>query len=494
MTKTTRIPPHASILIESMRDIGYSLDTALADIIDNSVTAGAKSIDLFVETSGPENKLAIVDDGDGMTGDELLDAMRPGSQNPLDSREAGDLGRFGLGLKTASFSQCRRLTVLTRKNGQTSCARWDLDIVAKQNDWLVELPEDAASIPWHENLGDKGTLVLWERLDRLSDEEDTIKASSDMVRRIDDAVEHLQLVFHRFLAGEPGSDRLSISVNNHALEPFDPFHSRHPATIAGPLETIRVRGHDVTVRTFTLPHHKKVTSAEWDRYAGRAGYLKNQGFYVYRAKRLIIHGTWFGLAKQAELSKLARVQIDMPNQLDADWKIDVKKASAQPPYQVRERLRRIIETIGATSKRVYTGRGKRLVDDSRLPVWNRVQEKNEISYRINKDHPVVERFSKQLSESMRSEFEKIIELASAAVPIDSLFADSSGNPDKLISNKMLPKTYEYIVETTFRQLLDAGISRDDIINMLESTEPFRSNWAMTEQILGDVEGGTSVHE
>jgi hypothetical protein len=129
----------------------------------------------------------------------------------------------------------------------------------------------------------------------------------------------------------------------------------------------------VKVQAYTLPHHKKDPEG-WERHAGKAGYLKNQGFYVYRGKRLIIHGTWFGLARQTELTKLARVRIDMPNEMDAEWKIDVKKASAQPPYHIRERLKRIIETLGASSRRVYTARGRRLTADSQLPVWQRIQD------------------------------------------------------------------------------------------------------------------------
>jgi DNA mismatch repair ATPase MutL len=113
-----------------MRDIGYSLDTALADIVDNSITAGAKVIRLLADTTSADPSLGIVDDGEGMDEEDLLKAMRLGSRSPLDTRDSTDLGRFGLGLKTASFSQCRRLTIVTRKGGVTSCARWDLDYVA----------------------------------------------------------------------------------------------------------------------------------------------------------------------------------------------------------------------------------------------------------------------------------------------------------------------------------------------------------------------------
>ena len=244
------------------------------------------------------------------------------------------------------------------------------------------------------------------------DHQDPGKAEAYFVQRLDDARKHLELVFHRFLSGERGLKKVRILLNQRPLEPLDPFHSSHQATITEPPtpEVIKVGHKEVLVQTFTLPHHKKVTPTEWDRYELPGGYLKNQGFYVYREKRLIIHGTWFNLARQTELTKLARVRIDMPNGLDEAWKIDVRKASAQPPYQVRERLRRIIDKIGATSKRVYTHRGRILVDDNRLPVWNRMQDKNQIVYRLNPEHPVLADFVSRLPSDLVRDFAQVVEL------------------------------------------------------------------------------------
>ena len=344
------IPPKPSPLIESIRAIGYSLGTALADLVDNCIAAQAEAIQIFASTETTESRVGILDDGVGLTEEELLEAMRLGSRSPLEEREKSDLGRFGLGLKTASFSQCRVLTVVSRTDGKTTCARWNLDHIAESGRWQVQIPDDPTSIPWTERIGSSGTLVVWEQLDFGTDSTDSARNAADFVRQLDEARSHLELVFHRFLSGEPGRRRVSIEMNNLPLRPFDPFHSRHPATIAGPEELIRFEDEDIMVQAFTLPHHGKVTPAEWEHYAGPEGYLKNQGFYVYRERRLIIHGTWFGLTRQAELTKLARIRIDMPNSLDGAWKIDVKKASAQLPPPVRDRLRRIIEPLGAPSR------------------------------------------------------------------------------------------------------------------------------------------------
>ena len=477
------IPPNPSPLIESMRAIGYSLSTALADLIDNCIAAGAKKIQIFTvpEPSGP--KIGILDDGKGMNEQELLEAMRLGSRSPLEERAKSDLGRFGLGLKTASFSQCRMLTVVTRTDETTAIARWSLDQIAESGRWQVQILDDLTSMPWTKCIGSSGTLVIWEQLGLGTDSGDSAQNVADFVRQLDEARSHLELVFHRFLSGEPGRRRVTIEMNNRPLVPYDPFHSRHPATIAGPEERIRVANEDILVQAFTLPHHKKVSPAEWERYAGPDGYLRNQGFYVYRERRLIIHGTWFGLARQAELTKLARVRIDMPNSLDGAWKIDVKKASAQLPPPVRERLRRIIEPLGAASKRVYRSRGRRLIEENRIPVWSRIQNKNQISYRINDEHPMILDLLSRLPPEARGDLLRVIEVAGASLPMDALFADLGGDSSEVVGDGTSEQALRYAAVTTFAHLSRTVKSMEDVLTMMKVAEPFRSNWERTEQIL-----------
>ncbi len=487
--RVVEIPPKPSPLIESIRAIGYSLSTALADLVDNCIAARAETIRIFASLETAEASVGIVDDGVGLTEAELLEAMRLGSRSPLEERAKSDLGRFGLGLKTASFSQCRVLTVVTRTNGTTASARWNLDHIAETGRWQVQLLDDMTSIPWTEHLGSSGTLVVWEQLGLGKDSGDSGGNAADFVRQMDEARSHLELVFHRFLSGEIARRRVNIEMNNRPLEPFDPFHSRHPATIAGPEELIRVANEDVLVQAFTLPHHGKVTPSEWERYAGPEGYLRNQGFYVYRERRLIIHGTWFGLARQAELTKLARVRIDMPNSLDGAWKIDVKKASAQLPPPVRDRLRRIIEPLGAASKRVYRKRGRKLVEENRIPVWSRIQNKNQISYRINDEHPMFLDLLSKLSPEARGDFLRVIEVAGASLPMDALFADLGGDTTSVVGDATSEPALRYAAVTTFAHLSRTVKSMEDVLTMMRVAEPFRSNWERTEQILSEERNG-----
>ena len=186
------------------------------------------------------------------------------------------------------------------------------------------MPDHFDLIPGIEKLGQKGTLVLWQKLDRLTGgySHNAAKRAEVINQRIAETERHLRLVFHRFMED---AKPLRILLNGRLLRPLDPFARKHPATISDPEEKLTLIRGDVEIQSFTLPHHKQMSKTDWEDIGGPEGHLKSQGFYLYRGKRLILHGTWFGLCRQSELTKLSRVRIDIPNSMDADWKIDVKK-------------------------------------------------------------------------------------------------------------------------------------------------------------------------
>lgn len=160
--------PRASALIESLRAFGYTLPAAVADLVDNSISARAHTVSITAHWAGPDSWIAVVDDGQGMTEAELIEAMRAGSQSPREARRRDDLGRFGLGLKTASFSQARELTVRTRRDNATAERRWDLDVVAESGEWrlLREIDEQSRRLLPVDAM-EMGTGVLWRRMDRV---------------------------------------------------------------------------------------------------------------------------------------------------------------------------------------------------------------------------------------------------------------------------------------------------------------------------------------
>ncbi len=482
-TREVDATPYAASLIEGHRDFGYSLETALADIIDNAITADAQSVQLIADTVADEPWIALADDGSGMTEDELIEAMRLGSKNPTDEREADDLGRFGLGLKSASFSQCRSLTVLTRQKGRTFCARWDLDRVAKRNDWSLELIDNPELVTGHDLLPETGTVVVWEKLDRLSGgyTHDRAKRAEHMNSEFSRAEHHLRLVFHRFLEG--AKPRLKLSLNGRPLKPTDPMATSHAATQKDPEEVLRLRQGDVLIRCHTLPHHKRMSREEWEEMGGPEGHLKSQGLYVYREKRLIIAGGWLGLARQTELTKLCRIAVDIPNTMDAEWKIDVKKASAQLPPVVRERLKKVVERFVGTSKRTYRSRGQKLVDETRFPIWNRMQTYGRIVFRPNLDHPVFRTYAEQLPEDLREGFERCLRIVGAGLPIETLHAELVGNAEAVAADETSASDLEELVYSIAVTLLENGISADALVDNMRNYAFLRSKWEDVELIL-----------
>jgi hypothetical protein len=411
--------------------------------------------------------LAIVDDGTGMDRDTLIEAMRPGSRNPLDNRDENDLGRFGLGLKTASFSQCRKLTVVSSQNYTKAAALWDLDYVAEQNDWSLQLPEgeDINSLYMIDKLEKNGTLVIWENADRIIDSTVAEKPDHIVYEKMKDLQKHLELVFHRYLAGK---DKINIYINDVQLKPFDPFFSTHPATDELQKEVITVNGEKVYIQPYLLPHYTKVSAQDYEYYAGTGGYLKNQGFYVYRNKRLLISGTWFRLIPQSEMYKLARIRIDLPNSLDHLWKIDVKKSHASPPAVIKKRLKKIIDRIAGASTRVYKSRGTRLTG-SDVAFWERYSARGEIKYIVNKEHPIIEAFADKLDKEQRHEFSEILDLVAGFFPKDALYADLGSNPKEVVLENTVADTE---LEEKALLLYRNRFFTTENLDFLNKTEPF----------------------
>ena len=201
--------------------------------------------------------------------------MRLASKNPNDIRESTDLGRFGLGLKTASFSQCKKLTVISKKDNITSIVRWDLDFIVEQNEWKLQILNTVEGNSLFDKLNnyENGTIVIWETIDRYDKDFNAI---------LNKTRKHLALVFHRYLEGGVKVNKVKISINENPIQPFNPFNLKNPATQELSPELIRVKGKDMSVQPIILPHHSKVNQNEYEQFATEEGYTKSQGFYLYR--------------------------------------------------------------------------------------------------------------------------------------------------------------------------------------------------------------------
>ena len=479
-----KLPPFAPVLLESMRAIGYDASSAIADLIDNSITAQAGSVHILFEP-GPPRAVALLDDGTGMDEASLLGAMRHGSRSPNEERDPDDLGRFGLGLKTASMSQCRRMTVVTRRDGETRGMVWDLDDVAEAQDWIAgELdPEDLADVPFIADLLGQasGTLVVWENLDRLcaGDPGD----GSILSGRIGHVIDHLSLVFHRYLAGR--TPRLTISVNHVPIVAFDPF-LEDEGTVAGPEEGIVVEGHRVAVRAFTLPHISRLTRAQIDKAGGEQGLRRRQGFYVYRNRRLIVWGTWFRLFRQEELTKLTRVRVDVPNALDHLWRLDIKKSAASPPAVIKDRLRGLLPTMAKPSRAAHQYRGRAAGTGPLQPIWQRIEDRDGVRYEVDPDHPVIAAFRGSVGNGVLSELDNVLRAVSASLPVEALYNDRanerighkrSGPPDQALDEHL-----EELARQMLSAFADRPAERARLLEGLDHIEPFALHPQATERL------------
>ena len=352
--------PEPKSHIKTLMRIGYDFNSAIADIIDNSITAKAKKINIICPPETDNPFLTIVDNGIGMEPEELIQNMRIGCKDPNQKRDAGDLGRFGSGMKTASFSHARRLTVISHKKGKKiAAACWDIDEIEEKNAWcLRELNEKDIKDLEHldkELIKGVGTQLIWEKIKKF-EETDHNNSKNSIETSMVDLNKYLALHFHKFLQGP---NKINIYVQKLQVEPVDPFLTTKKGYQEGPTDETFVKGGKLQIKSHTLPHHSNLTQSEIDSIGGMEEIYKGQGLYIYRENRLIIAGGWMGLSRTYQLGKLARIEINIPSGLDDDWSTDVKKSSLQLPQKIKNRLKNLIQQPIKKSKRTYNFRGKK---------------------------------------------------------------------------------------------------------------------------------------
>lgn len=488
--------PGAAELLESLRAFGYDLPTALADIIDNSITAGAQNIWIDMIWAGASSRITIRDDGQGMDESELVQAMRPGSISPLEDRPANDLGRFGLGMKTASISQCRRLTVMSKTGASSPAVRcWDLDYIASTGtgEWRLLKgdnllgPDDRALLDGQ----DQGTVLFWDRLDRLAGDagvDDGI-AQRHFRERADAVKLHLAMTFHRYLRGR---NAVHLHLNGREVEGWDPFLEDCDATAPMPSETLVSDDETTEVKAFILPHHSRITGEEHARASGPKGWNAHQGFYVYRNRRLLVAGDWLGLGMQKEEHfKLARIRIDLSNSADLLWQIDVKKSRARPPAALRRDLLRIARAARSQASGIYRHRGRvlrRKLGSSDMFLWNHVVKGGKTFYKVNREHPLVRKVLD--SAENRGPVRALLALVEQTIPAPLIVINNAETPDGYGQPfEDSPAELRKTLEEVFRAIIEAGRSRPDAARVLLTMEPFGQYPELVAAFLEDAAAG-----
>ncbi len=466
-------PPYAPVLMESTRAIGYSIESAIADVIDNSIAAKATSVVIRFSPYG-NPYIYILDDGTGMNSHDLTEAMRYGSCSPSKARAETDLGRYGLGLKTASLSQCKCLSVISLQNGKLEGRRWDLDYIADTQEWSLEslAIDEIMIMPGVEELKTytSGTLVVWQNLDKIKLGSLTLEQSLEA--KMEDVKRHLELVFHRYLSGE-GGPKVQMALNGVPLVPFDPFFVSKSQVLMDD-EKIEIPGREgkVVIRPYILPHPSNMTKAELEKYGGKDGLRSLQGFYIYRNRRLLTWGTWFKLVRMDEFSKLARVKVDIPNSLDDLWTLDVKKSTAFPPEIVKTRLKQLVGNMANGSKRTWTFRQKKEMTGTIVHIWDKVETREGVKYVVNQDHPLLRTLCEKLSPEEKKVLHQYLETVQNNLPFNNLHHDLH-NDVKIIQDA--PSEEKQRTLSLAKMMIKDAIKGEHIKQTMEGfscTEPF----------------------
>jgi len=470
------VNPSASALSQSLRSIGYSFNDAVCDIIDNSISAIANTIDVSILWQDERATLSIFDDGCGMDRALLIEAMRPGTRSPLEKRTNRDLGRFGLGLKTASFSQSPKLSVTSWINTD-SChkAEWDLNRLAASNNWNMTL--ESLTKPPKETVS--GTIVQWLDLDFLANTSRD-EADDQLARMISGLSDHIGRTYHRFIEGDTAR-RVAFVVNGIACKPINPFFPEK--STKRPMERIPHGNKEYFIQAYTLPHSSKCTEKEWRENQGPNGYLESQGFYLYRNNRLIVAGSWFSLASKKESTKLCRASIDIDQDSDLAWQIDIKKSSAVPPVSIRKRLKGLISNLTSNSRQAQFHRSRTLATNDIFPVWNRRIIDGSIEYKINNEHPIISKILCNLCDDEKGKLESLLNLIENTLPTRAIYRDLTDDSASICQPEIELETLVLHAQEMKNLLMDAGRSATQIYSLLQHSEMFRLRWGEIRDLL-----------
>ncbi len=500
MSKDLENIPKADMLMGSMRSMGYSFESAIADVIDNSISANCSVVKVLFPTNPLQKScVGILDDGEGMDDDVLFEAMRYGSSANEEVRSETDLGRFGLGMKSASLSQCRVLTVVSIKDSQLSAYTWDYNYIRDRKEWVVKKHNDdeIKCFPYIEQLLEysNGTLVLWRHFDVLSKSSDgQVYETLNNLKNV--VAEYIALIYHRYLS-LPAKSKITMYVNNHKIKAQDPFLESNPKTTTKKERTIAINDtfgieRQIRIKPFILPYSTDLSENDKKLIGGIENLRSKQGFYVYRNNRLIIWGTWFGMKPRAELTKNARIRVDIPNTLDDIWSIDIKKQSATIPKRIQNQLKNTVTDALEISVRKQTHRGRRnKVDDKIDYIWDRMEgREHNFYYQINRESKLYRFVKDKLSEEDFSYFEMFIGEIEKNIPIQQMYIDKSNESIEIEeADNRLDDVYQLgvtLVEN-IRKISDKDVC--EIVEDLMRSEPFCNYSEIKEKLLKDYENG-----
>ncbi|MBT1451513.1 ATP-binding protein [Glaciecola sp. XM2] len=437
--------PNAEFLIKSIAEQGYTLESAIADLADNSISANCNNIEILVSAEKEPFQVFIGDDGDGMTQEELYSNCRFPSSSPDDARAPLDLGRFGLGMKTASFSQTRKFTILSRQSGAETykALTWDVDFITETGNWnliinteqeidelLSSYQELSASLNNPLSKFTPNTIIIWFGLYKFESTLNESNRSKALKREMAETVsDHLGIVFHRFI--QRSKNKLKIRVNNSLVPPFNPFPEDHKGFRSIEYKQKKFGSDNVRLEGFVLPSialdEVKTENNIWS--TPHKSLIDMEGVYIYRADRLILYGGWNGLIKKFPRLQLARLRVDIGNGVDHLLHLNVAKSAVIIPHDLKEAFEGYIRELTTEATKEYHNRGLRKFPERKktteLTLFNKIHTNKGPKVELNGDYPLVQSLRESLDTEQEAKFNILLRVLINSV---NTIRDSESRP------------------------------------------------------------------
>jgi hypothetical protein len=470
--------PNPEYLIKSIAEQGYTLETSIADLIDNSISAAAKNIEVLIDTLATPFVLFIADDGHGMSEGDLKKNMNFPSSSIEDIRDSQDLGRFGLGMKTASFSQTRRFTVISRKYTQEKyyARTWDVNHLKSTGRWEIIInTEDEINtyLDRYNNLS-KGflnsykdftpsTIIIWQSLYKFENHFSLQDKREVLQKELTETTkEYLQLIFHRFMGN---SNPIKIRLNNEQLKPFNPF----PSGVRNiSIQQKLLMGNKLCLEGFVLPNRSLSESKGISMWTlPHKSLMDMEGIYIYRADRIIVFGGWNELIKRSPRLQLARLKIEIGNGIDHLFHLNVAKSSISIPFEERFAFIRYLSILKTEAEKEFFNYETRVspVSSSIKNIFKKIPTSNGISLEIDTDFPILTSLINTLNEDQIKTLKIILRMLINSInKIRKVYIEE--NYTELIEKDGLSEKDIY---NAIQTLLSSGISKNNILQEILPT-------------------------
>jgi hypothetical protein len=446
--------------------MGYQLETALADVVDNSIAASSTEIDINFKWNNSKCVISILDNGFGMNESELIQALTFASKNISQERDSSDLGRFGLGLKSASLSQARVLEVYSKKKEVISSFSWNLNDLEKANDglWVLsqcDMPLNKLNEVFSHS---SGTLVLWKDIDGIFSPG---FGESSFLDLIDIVESHLSLIFHRFI-----EDGLIIRINGKGILPYNPFN-QYSAYYISPSENIGVINEPVYVKAHLyMPTDLREYNSD--------------SCYIFRGNRLLYSGGWLGINISNNIkSSPTKLAIEITNRSDKEWSIDIIKSKANLPVFIKNKISKYLKTI---NKMLYKPpREKRVITGNLEDLWIR-EDQGSSSFKLNRNSQLIVGFTEVVPEKLRNQFVELLNEIESSVPlkVERIFQNTLINNED--TNKLSDEAMKEIRLHLLRLIKGRGLSVDAAKEKVINSGVFSGYEADIDSVAKEIKG------